>query len=653
MVGSSAFVFSMVASIGNSFRLNRHSLHGKLRMSMSSPKPPVANKIPSKVYFGVNPSKPEEHRGDHPMDPPQVRFDNYFWLRDETREKKDVLDYIKAENAYTEEMVSSLSGLRDDLYADMLRHLKETDEDVPYRYGSYYYYSRTVQGVPYHINCRTPVEEAPLTNKKEEVILDENVLAEGFEYSEVSSHGPCPAHRFLAYAVDHDGYETYTLEIKDLQTGVMLPDRVEEISGDFCWGADSSTLFYLKMDEEHRPNRLYMHIMGTDPEDDVLLLTEEDSRFWMCIDKSSSDRFIFVTVESKETSEVRVIDLQGVKGSGEHASAVTRMTCVQPRVFGLRYDIEHHGDFFYLVTNHLNAKNNRLVFCPIATPSAEHWIDVVPYNASIQIDEFLPFKGYFAVFGRTGGFQTCWVLEASKPTVWTKISLDEEVCSVSSDANFMYDATVLRLRYSSLLTPSQVIDYDMKTGVKLVLKQKEVPLYDPSLYQSVRLEATAADGTKIPMSVVHRKDADFTKQARPTLLYGYGSYGVCIEPSFDYKKISLLDRGIVYVIAHIRGGGEMGKSWYEDQGKYLTKKNTFTDFIDCAKHLTDLSYTSSDQLAILGRSAGGLLIGAVVNMAPTLFKCAVADVPFVDCLNSMSDPTIPLTVSTNAYFISH
>lgn len=520
----------------------------------------------------------------------------------------------------------------------MLSNLKETDEDVPHRHGDYYYFSRTVQGKPYRISCRTA-----LGSTVEEVILDENKVAEGFDYCEVGGIDPCPAHRYLAYTVDNDGGETYVLRVKDLQTGEMLQDEISDTSGDFSWGADSSTLYYTKMDEEHRPNRLYMHVMGTPETQDLLLLTENDSMFWMSVDKSASDKLLFVSVESKETSEVSFIDLEGVVGAEGHKQAST-LQMVQSRRFGLRYDVEHHGEHLYIVSND-RAQNNKLSRALLSTPSIEHWTDVRPYDDSIQIDDFLPFKDYFAIFGRSAGLQACWVVSAAFPSTWSRVSFAEEVFGVSSGANCVYDSPLLRLGYTSLVTPAQVIDYDMRSGERVVLKEREVPGYVRENYVCSRIEATAADGTKVPMSIVRHKNASPADRPQPLLLYGYGSYGACMDPYFDYKRISLLDRGVTYVIAHIRGGGEMGKAWYEDHGKYLTKLNTFTDFADCAKHLIDAKYTSAEQLAIVGRSAGGLLIGATVNMFPSLFKCAVADVPFVDVLNTMSDPSIPLTVT--------
>ena len=627
---------SMLLSVNSSSMkrfLSRRLSH--LQMSWT---PPVAKKVPTKVYFGVDPTKPGEYRGELPMNPPKIRVDSYFWLRDESREDEEVLEYIREENTYTENVTSGLRHLRDDLYAEMLSHLQETDQEVPARYAAFMYYSKTVKGLSYPIHCRSP-----LHTEEEQVILDENLVAEGHEYSDVVGHGPCPSHRYLAYAVDHNGGETYSLRIKDLETDSLLEDVIEEISGDFAWGADSSTLFYLKMDEEHRPNRLYMHTLGSS--EDTLLLVEDDSRFWMGIDKSASERFLFVGVESKETSEVRFIDLQGVVGSEAHRFAANRIKVIQPRVFGLRYEVEHHEDSFLIVTNENGAKNNKLVSCPVSDCDTSNWKDVLPYDAKIQIDEVLPFKNYFAIFGRENGLQVGWIAKSSTPAQWRKIPIQEEAYSIWIDTNFEFNSEVIRLGFSSFLTPSQIIDYNMNSGEWKVLKQKDVPNYDPTAYRSKRIKATASDGTQIPMSLVYHKSAAADGTPRPLLLYGYGSYGMSIEPTFDYKRLALLDRGIVFAIAHIRGGGEMGRAWYEDEGKYLKKMNTFTDFADCASHLCRLKYTSPNQLAILGRSAGGLLIGAVVNMFPGLCKCAVADVPFVDVLNSMSDPSIPLTVT--------
>jgi oligopeptidase B len=541
-----SFILSMVMSVYGSRIFRPISRKFTTTISMNN-SPPVAKKIATTVYFGTNPSTPDIFRGENIMNPPKLRNDDYFWMRDETRENPAVLAHIEAENAYTEEVMKDLRHLKDDLYADMLANLKETDEDVPFQHGDYMYYSRTMKGLPYPIHCRTPVGSTD-----EQVVLDENKIGEGYEYSDVSSSEPCPAHKLMAYSVDHDGYETYTLKIIDISTGQHLSDEIEEMSGDFVWGSDSSVIYYMKMDEEHRPNRLYMHVLGTDASLDTLLLAEDDGMFWMGIEKSNSDRFLLISLGSKETSEYHYIDLDGLIGAEAHVKAISNMKCIQARQFGLRFDVEHHGEYFYLVTNAEKAKNNKIVYCPIDEPSKANWLDLVPYNPDVQIDELLPFANHFAIFGRENGIQVAWVAEASNPKQWRKISFGEETYSVWTEANCIYEAQVLRLGYTSFLTPKQVLDYDMISGTRTVLKEKEVPNYEPTNYRSSRIEATASDGRKIPMSLVFHKDAAPTDATRPLLLYGYGSYGACIEPTFDYKRISLLDRGVVYAIAHIR-----------------------------------------------------------------------------------------------------
>jgi oligopeptidase B len=420
------------------------------------------------------------------------------------------------------------------------------------------------------------------------------------------------------------------------------------------------------MDEQHRPNRVYLHILGTPQSDDLCVYTEEDPLFWLGLDKTANDRFVVISSGSKETSECHVIDLNGVIGGPGHLEAAGRLALVKQRQFGLRYEVEQHGDHFYFITNADGAKNNKLVRTPVSTVLTEQqgvWEDVRAYNPAEQIDDIHVFSGHIAIFGREEGVQRLWTVDLSASVSdWHAVPFSEVAYSIGAAHNCVFDCDTLRLTYSSFVTPKQVLDYNMSTQATAVLKVQEVPHYNASQYECVRIHAPSEDGTRsIPMSVVYNKKVLRASTAavdvagavtagkaelvnQPTILYGYGSYGACIDPSFDFKRTALLDRGVVYVIAHIRGGGEMGRAWYEDEGKYLTKRNTFSDFAACARHLVDQKITASDRLAIVGRSAGGLLIGAVCNMYPSLFKAAVADVPFVDVLNTMSDPTIPLTV---------
>ena len=632
---------------------------------------PVAKKVPHDVWFGINPDKPDEVRSSvgKAMDPPIKKTDPYYWLRDDDRKKKDVIGYLHAENEYCDNQMKHLDKTRDQLYKEMLSHMKETDEDVPYPHGPYLYYGRSEEGKSYRIHCR----KLPKGKAKEEIVLDENVVAEGKAYASVGALSMSPDHKFLAYAVDYTGYETYSVRIKNMETGEELAETIEETSGDITWGADSTTLFYTLMDDEHRPNELRMRVLGASGKeggkpsdtDDVSVLKEDDALFWMGIGKTASKRFLCCELGSKETSEVHVIDLHGVKGPEGHLAACSSIKVMSKREKMVRYDVEHWKDDLLIITNKDGAKTNKLCSVPVAGGewSSKHWKDVKPYNKAVQVDAVEPFENYLAIFGREGGIMQMWVSDLtgsddskSKMSKWQKVKFPEKVYSVFSGQNRIFDTKKIRISYTSLTSPMRTIDYDMASGEFMILKEKPVPLYDQNEYACQRLEALSRDGkTKIPMSIVYRKD--LVKQgnngsneklqfseSQPMLLGGYGSYGACSDPYFDHKRLTLLKRGVVVCIAHIRGGGEMGHWWYEDEGKYLTKQNTFDDFADCAKHLVKEGLTSSDKLGIVGRSAGGLLMGAVVNQNPGLFKAAIASVPFVDVMTTMSDPTIPLTV---------
>lgn len=458
------------------------------------------------------------------------------------------------------------------------------------------------------------------------------------------------------------GSEVYTIRVKDLtQPDTLLPDTVQRASGDVIWGHDDSCFYYLRLDTEHRPSELWLHAIGTPSSDDICLIREDNGMFELSVHKSQSGEYIIVDSSSKETSEVFVTPINKCVGADAHRNVSKSMTVIQPRTTGLRYGVEHHGSYFYIINNKDGSKNKKLSRVPVSAASyeASNWIDDLhEYNPSVELVELIPFHKHVVVFGREGGYQKAWVVTASEVmgdkiydvaamTEWRAIQFAEDMCSIDPTDNHTYDAVAVRLHYSSFITPKQTIEVNLRTGNRMVLKEKEVPGYDRTKYISHRMYIPSRDTRLIPVSIVSHISAytpdGQTPIPRPMLLYGYGSYGACIDPYFDFTRLSLLDRGVIYVIAHIRGGGEMGRAWYEDEGKYLTKMNTFHDFGDCAKYLIDNNYTARDRLAILGRSAGGLLIGATVNLYPDLFKVAVADVPFVDVLATMSDPTIPLT----------
>lgn len=663
---------------------------------------PVANKIKSLVYYGRDPTKPDQYRGSELFDPPKVIEDNYFWMRDETRKDDTVLNHIKAENAYCEASMKPLEPLQDAIYKSMLSRLKETDEDYPTPYGPFNYYTRTVQGLSYRIQCRKL--RSAEQHSDEEVILDENLLAVGHEYSVVGGCEVSPCHKLFAYAVDRTGYEHYTVQVKDLVSGTLLPDVVEDTAGAIEWSFDSKVLFYTKQDSESRPFECFMHVLGTSSEHDILLLREDDQLFWMDITRSADERFLIVSVGSKETSESHVLDLKELASSADKSADHIKslLKCVERRQFGVRYDVDSHSNSFLILTNKDGAKCNKLVIAPIDTPGSAYWKDVKQYDPSVQLDEIRPFKSFIVVKGRQGGLQNVWIVpvvpqtldaavatttqetkgkrgkkgknkkpeksaeqKASPPPTqgivleeWGQLKFPEPCYSVWVGDNGEFDTDRVRLLYSSLITPMHTFDYVVTEKSLVKLKQEEVPNYDHTLYTTLRVTLPARDGRMVPVSLVFKTSllADPSRpiaegampqfsQPHKLLLYGYGSYGMCIDPVFDYKKMTLLDYGMIYAIAHIRGGGEMGRHWYEDEGKYLTKLNTFNDFADVAKGAIANDWTRADKMCIVGRSAGGLLVGAVLNRHPELFKCAVADVPFVDLCNSMSDPSIPLTVT--------
>eukprot|EP00903_Cladosiphon_okamuranus_P021564 g19826.t1 len=575
------------------------------------------------------------------MDPPLERVDEYFWMRDDKRESKEVLGHIKKENDYTEEKMSHLKGLREDLYKEFLGHMKETDTEVPYQHGPYFYYTRSVKGKPYKIHCRSKE-----LGGEEQVVLDENVQAEGADYCDIADVSPSPGgHDLAAYAADMTGYETYDVRFRDVATGKDLDDVIAKTSGDVCWGADATTVFYTTQDDEHRPHKLWLHTLGTPQAEDVLLYTEDDQLMWMGIGKTDSERFLTMNVGSKTTSEIRFIDLQGVQGAEAHRGL--SLNTLAARTEGVRYGAEHWGDDFYMVTNKDGCKNSKLVKAPISSPGSENWIDVTPYDPAVCLKGILCFKNHIVLTGRENGLAQLWIRDM-RTGGSHRLEHPEQAYATYSTCNMVFDTSTLRFGYQSMVSPRAVFDYDMDTKVRTLLKEKEVPGYDRSMYTCERTAVKARDGVEVPMSMVYRKDLypdGLAGKKAPCMLYGYGSYGASIEPTFDFTRLSFLNRGMVYVIAHIRGGGEMGRPWYEDGGKYLTKRNTFQDFVDCAEHLVTEGVTSPKGLAVCGRSAGGLLIGNVVNMRPDLFAAAVADVPFVDLMNSMADPSIPLTIT--------
>lgn len=555
-----------------------------------------------------------------------TRVDDYYWLRE--KEDQHVIAYLEAENAYTATMLRETEALQQTLYHEMVGRIQETDQTVPVRIDDYYYYSRTAEGKQYPIYCR----KHGSAGAPEEMMLDLNQLAEGHDYLRMGIFRVSPDHRLLAYSIDTNGAEQYTVSFKRIEDGELLPDQIENTSYSAEWAEDSATFFYTTKDEAMRDFRVWRHRLGAGAGPDELVYEDLDERFWVHLYKTKDRHFIFVTSESKETSEQHFLDA---------SAPLDSFTLLQPRVEGLRYYAEHRQDSFFIVTND-DARNFRIVTTPTATPARTQWQEFLPHRETVKVDDIELFAQHFAVYERENGLRTIRIISLDSGE-HHNIDFPEPVYTFSQESNPEFDSHRLRFTYASLTTPNSVFDYNMKTGERELLKQQPVlGDFDPADYVSERIFAKADDGTQIPISLVYRKDR-FHGEPVPCLLYGYGSYGISIDPGFDSNRLSLLDRGWIYAIAHIRGGQEMGRWWY-DQGKYLQKRNTFTDFIACGRHLIDKGYTRSDLLTIFGGSAGGLLVGAVLNMAPELFHAAVAAVPFVDVVTSMLDESIPLTV---------
>ncbi len=552
--------------------------------------------------------------------------DNYFWLRE--RDNPEVMDYLKAENAHTKAVMKHTEKLQTRLYEEMVSRIKETDLSVPVKRDNYYYYYRTEEGKQYRIYCR----KKGSLEAEEEILLDVNQLAEGKDYMYLGVYEVSPDHNLLAFGIDTTGSERYTLRVKNLETGEVYPDVIDSVSTSFEWANDNQTFFYTIMDEAWRPFKLFRHTLGDEVENDVLVFHEKDDAFFLGIQKSKSMDYLFIQLGSMNTTEVHYLDAGKPTGKFE---------LVHPRQQDMEYELSHHGDHFYIVTND-NAKNFKLMRAPVSNPSKKNWKEVIPHRDSVKLDRIEVFRDFMVLYERENGLKQMRIKDFTTDEIHT-VEFPEPVYTFWQAWNPDFKGRLLRFHYTSFITPESVYDYDMKTKERELKKQTEVlGGYDPELYQSERIFATADDGSRIPISMVYKKG--MVKDGNsPLYLYGYGAYGASVEPYFSSNRLSLLDRGFIYARAHVRGGGEMGRYWYDD-GKLLFKKNTFTDFITACEHLIAEKYTSSERLIISGVSAGGLLIGSVVNMRPELFKIVIADVPFVDLINTMLDPSIPLTV---------
>lgn len=572
--------------------------------------PPVAKKVPVvDTMFG------------------HVMTDNYNWIRDDDRADTAMLNYLKAENEYVDAVLLPTKDLREQLYQEMKGRIKETDLSVPVREGDYYYYSRTEEGKQYKIYCR----KKGSLEANEEIILDVNQLAEGKDFLRVGVREVSPNGKLLAFSTDEKGNERYTLRIKNLETGDIYSDRIENSTTDVVWAADNQTIFYTTPDDAWRPYKLWRHKLGDDPANDPIIYQEDDESYWMGVGSTKDKKYVLLALGSQTSSEYHFLKADNPTG---------KFKLIHKRTPKLEYEVEHHDGQFFIVTND-NALNFKLVSTSVKKPSRKNWTDVVAHRPEVKLDGLDMYADYMVLYEREDGLKQISVRPFKGETY--RVDFPEPVYAVYGESNPEYNSNLTRFRYQSLTTPRSVYDFDMGTKERELKKQREVlGGYDPLDYQSERIMATADDGTQVPISIVYKKGTP-KDGTSPLYLYGYGSYGSSMDPYFSSNRLSLLDRGFVFAMAHIRGGGEMGRQWYLD-GKLLNKKNTFSDFIAVGQHLVAEKYTSSDKLVISGGSAGGLLIGAVVNMAPDLAEIAVASVPFVDVINTMLDASIPLTV---------
>ena len=556
------------------------------------------------------------------------RIDNYFWLNQ--RDTPEVLSYLEAENEYFTYKTKHTEAFQRALFKEMKSRIKEDDESVPYKYNGYWYFSRFQEGKEYPIYLR----RADQPNAQEEVLFEVNQMAQGHKFYQFAEFSVSPDNKWASFSVDTRGRRMYSLFIKNLETGEVLPLEIKNTDGSSCWGNDNQTIFYTKIDTQTlRSHKIYRHQLGQSPKEDVLVFHEKDETFNTGIFKSKSEQFLIIQSDSTLSSESWFLDA---------ATPMADFKCFQPRERGLEYDIAHYGDYFYILNNADEATNFKLDKTLIGQTEKSHWQSVLPHQEDIRLEEIDIFKEYLVVTQRYNGLSQIRIIR------WDGagehyLPFDNETYMASTGLNLDFDTEILRYTYNSMTTPYSVIDYNMRTGDKEVKKQQQVlgGKFSEENYESRRLWATAADGTQIPISLVYRKGIK-CDGSNPLLLYGYGSYGITIEPSFSTTRLSLLDRGFIFAIAHIRGGEYLGRPWYE-AGKLLHKKNTFTDFIDCAKYLIASQYTSAVHLYAMGGSAGGLLMGAVINQTPELFHGVVANVPFVDVVTTMLDDSIPLT----------
>jgi len=572
---------------------------------------PIANKIPKTLTIHND-----------------VRVDNYYWLNE--KDNEEVVDYLERENDYMDAVMAPTKAFQADLFKEMKGRIKEDDSSVPYKYNGYWYITKFETGKDYPIHTR----KKDSLSAKEEILFDANKMAEGHDYFQLKSINVSPDNKLAAFAVDTVSRRQYTIQIKNLETGKILDTKIENTTGGSVWANDNLTLFYTGKDAETlRSDKIYKHFLGEDAAQDKEVFHEKDDTFNVFVTKTKSEDYLVIGSNSTLTSEYQILNANTPEAD---------FKMFQKRTRGLEYDIAHYQDKFYIVTNKDKATNFKLMTTPVTATSMNNWVDLIPHRKDVLLEDITIFKDYLVVGERENG------LSKIKISRWDDTSsyylpFDSETYTAYPSINIDFDSKVFRYGYNSLTTPSSIIDFDMETKQKTVLKEQEVlgGTFDKNNYKEERLWATARDGKKVPISIVYRKDTKLNANT-PLLQYAYGSYGATIDPYFSTVRLSLLDRGFVYAIAHIRGGQYLGRPWYED-GKLLHKKNTFTDFIDVSKFLIEKNYTSAKHLYAMGGSAGGLLMGAIMNMSPETYNGVVAQVPFVDVVTTMLDDSIPLT----------
>ena len=583
-------------------------VHAGDKTSANPPAPPTAKKIHTENLI----------HGGH-------LTDDYRWLREKSN--PDVSQYLEAENTYADTVMKPTEALQKKLYDEIVSHIKETDVTVPYKSGDYLYYQRWEAGRQYPVSARKKAIDAP-----EQITLDINELAKGQKFMALGGARVSDDGNLLAYSTDNTGFRQYRLHVRDLRTGNDIAEIAEK-TGSFCWANDNQTLFYTVEDSAKRQYRVYRHKLGSEGKDDTLIYEEKDERFDVSVQKSRSRKFVFMTLGSHTTSEVRFLEADAPMGE---------FRLIAPRQQDNEYFADHMGDRFYIRTND-TGRNYRLVSAPIADPGRAHWKEEVPARADVMLVEFDAFQDFHVLFERENGLPHLTVVNNATGAS-QRITFPEPAYTAGPQNNFEYKTRTFRYAYQSQVTPPSVFDYDVEKHTSVLLKQNEIPGgFNAANYKAERIWAVAKDGVKVPISVVYRKDLKKADGSNPLYVYSYGSYGINVPVTFSGARLALLDRGVVMAYAHIRGGGDMGKPWH-DAGRMMNKMNTFTDFIACTEYLVANKYGARDRIAIEGGSAGGLLMGAVTNLRPDLFKAVVSHVPFVDVMNTMLDASLPLTV---------